>query len=777
MKRKLTSILLMSALLVGGASTFVSCKDYDGDQAAVSNANVKGLSDKLNEQITALEALKTDINGKLNGKADQSVVDALDLKVGNAIADLQNQINAIKSCECDLTDLLATQAFVNSIKDDLTALLAKDLVTSDQLKDWLTEDDITTLRTGMDALNTLFGPNLEDAVIRADLADYAKSADLSKYALATDLNSYLKTENFSGQLVSTLNTLLANSGLENITDVTELFAQIDKIAGMDESIQELASQCALLAGKYSLLNDKIDSLVTGVNVDMVKNPIFGTLNTPFGLKSYVLAGFVGDEIKNTPFYQENGVWQTINSEEKVAASANGGSVYLTVNPSTINAEGWNIGHLVGRDGTVAPGYGEFVLAADNTPVTTRATNNLGGYVATAVFDNPAAAKINVNKDELTDVAKNVLGALRREESLNITNAVGTIYKTFANAIDQLRGFNVKYGKDGKQSYTSSYDIAAVTIKPLSYNTLAGKGYEIKSIPQLQDILGIDFADYQFTWENLKHLDPMKKYITVDIPNTDDIKINGIPAPGVTIDDSKLEVIKKEDYLKDDNGNYVLDKDGNKIKTIVDVKVNILEGLVTVGEINLDNATVILGPDKQEKFEVVIEMDEFNDMIDEINSNVGGMLSNVNELVDKVQSGFDKINNNVITRLNKVIAKANKILENPNALLQPVMLYNDANGAGRLSESSIAPTRFNLNGKSEGAITLVATSYTGEMLAPAWKKHISVEGEGASVNVSGVIDGAQKVITFTAKPGKYTINYDAIDFYGKVRNKKYYVEVK
>ena len=767
----------MSALLVGGASTFVSCKDYDGDQAAVSNANVKGLSDKLNEQITALEALKTDINGKLNGKADQSVVEALGLKVDNAIAGLQNQIDAIKSCGCDLTELLATQAFVNSIKDDLTALLAKDLVTSDQLEDLLTEEDITTLRTGMDALNTLLGPNLENAVTRTDLADYAKSADLSNYALATDLDSYLKTENFSGQLVSSLNTLLENAGLENITNVYELFAQIDKIAGMDESIQELASQCALLAGKYSLLNDKIDSLVTGVNVDMVKNPIFGTLNTPFGLKSYVLAGFVGDEIKNTPFYQENGVWQTINSEEKVAASANGGSVYLTVNPSTINAEGWNIGRLVGRDGTVAPGYGELVLAADNTPVTTRATNNLGGYVATAVFDNPAAAKINVNKDELTDVAKNVFGALRREESLNITNAVGTIYKTFANAIDQYYGINVKYGKDGKQSYTSSYDIAAVTIKPLSYNTLAGKGYEIKSIPQLQDILGIDFADYQFTWENLKHLDPMKKYITVDIPNTDDIKINGIPAPGVTIDDSKLEVIKKEDYLKDDNGNYVLDKDGNKIKTIVDVKVNILEGLVTVGEINLDNATVILGPDKQEKFEVVIEMDEFNDMIDEINSNVGGMLSNVNELVDKVQSGFDKINNNVITRLNKVIAKANKILENPNALLQPVMLYNDANGAGRLSESSIAPTRFNLNGKSEGAITLVATSYTGEMLAPAWKKHISVEGEGASVNVSGVIDGAQKVITFTAKPGKYTINYDAIDFYGKVRNKKYYVEVK
>ena len=749
----------MSALLVGGASTFVSCKDYDGDQAAVTNANVKGLSDKLQEQIAALEALEADINAKLSGKADQSVVDALNLKVDNAIAGLQNQIDAIKSCEClsldQLKEIFATQAFVNDINDKLNGLLAKDLVTSDQLKDWLTEEDIKTLRSDMNALNTLFGENLKNAVTKADLADYAKSADLAKYALATDLNSYLKTENFSGQLVSTLNTLLGSSGLQNITNVYELFAQIDKTVAMNDSIQKLASQCALLAGQYSLLNDKIDSLVTGVNVDMVKNPIFGTLNTPFGLKSYVLSGFVGDEIKNTPFYQENGVWQTINSEEKVAASANGGSVYLTVNPSTINAEGWNIGRLVGRDGTVAPGYGELVLAADNTPVTTRATNNLGGYVATAVFDNPAAAKINVNKDELTDVAKNVLGALRREESLNITNAVGTIYKTFANAIDQYYGINVKYGKDGKQSYTSSYDIAAVTIKPLSYNTLDGKGYEIKSIPQLEDFLGISVDDIRnnFIWSPIEVDSDMDTEITITLPDPDSFEIEGtVPTPDASITTGDAHV--------DENGNVVWDQDPK----------------VTIGDIDI-SAIKVKYDTKEKTYYAVVTILELQRIVNQINDQVGGMMDDVNDLLDKVQGGFDKINNSVIARLNKVIAKANKILDNPNALLQPVMLYNDANGSGRLSESPIAPTRFNLNGKSEGAITLVATSYTGEMLAPAWKKHICVEGEGASVNVSGVIDGAQNVITFTAKPGKYTINYDAIDFYGKVRNKKYYVEVK
>ena len=725
MKRKLTSILLMSALLVGGASTFVSCKDYDGDQAAVTNANVKGLSEKLEEQIAALEAAKEE----LAKKADKVYVDDAINRIDGTIANLQSALDDVKAGVAkNAADIVTLNDEVVAVKADITAINTK-------LDDKADKADLDKLIAD---LKTVFGENFENALIKGHLAEYAAGEG---------------AEDFTGAMVASLNNAIAAAGTKQFSDVTELFAYLDKT--LPDTISALASKCALLAGQYSLLNDKIDSLVTGVNVDMVKNPIFGTLNTPFGLKSYVLAGFVGDEIKNTPFYQENGVWQTINSEEKVAASANGGSVYLTVNPSTINAEGWNIGRLVGRDGTVAPGYGELVLAADNTPVTTRATNNLGGYVATAVFDNPAAAKINVNKDELTDVAKNVLGALRREESLNITNAVGTIYKTFANAIDQYYGINVKYGKDGKQSYTSSYDIAAVTIKPLSYNTLDGKGYEIKSIPQLEDFLGISVDDIRnnFIWSPIEVDSDMDTEITITLPDPDSFKIEGtVPTPNASITTGDAHV--------DENGNVVWDQDPK----------------VTIGDIDI-SAIKVKYDTKEKTYHAVVTILELQRIVNQINDQVGGMMDDVNDLLDKVQGGFDKINNSVIARLNKVIAKANKILDNPNALLQPVMLYNDANGSGRLSESPIAPTRFNLNGKSEGAITLVATSYTGEMLAPAWKKHICVEGEGASVNVSGVIDGAQKIITLTAKPGKYTINYDAIDFYGKVRNKKYYVEVK
>ena len=40
MKRKLTSILLMSALLVGGASTFASCGNKTNQAAAVDSDSV-----------------------------------------------------------------------------------------------------------------------------------------------------------------------------------------------------------------------------------------------------------------------------------------------------------------------------------------------------------------------------------------------------------------------------------------------------------------------------------------------------------------------------------------------------------------------------------------------------------------------------------------------------------------------------------------------------------------------------------------------------------------
>ena len=61
MKRQLTSILLFSALLVGGASTFVSCTDHESDSAY--NTSIS-LADAIAKQKAELTKLNSDLEKK-----------------------------------------------------------------------------------------------------------------------------------------------------------------------------------------------------------------------------------------------------------------------------------------------------------------------------------------------------------------------------------------------------------------------------------------------------------------------------------------------------------------------------------------------------------------------------------------------------------------------------------------------------------------------------------------------------------------------------------------
>ena len=89
----------------------------------------------------------------------------------------------------------------------------------------------------------------------------------------------------------------------------------------------------------------------------------------------------------------------------------------------------------------------------------------------------------------------------------------------------------------------------------------------------------------------------------------------------------------------------------------------------------------------------------------------------------------------------------------------------------------------------GSTVLVATSWTGELLAPAYKKSVYVKGNPAEAKVT-LMDGktpakkfagsTQKVL-FTATPaakGKsYTIVYEAVDYSGVSAKKEYNITVE
>ena len=675
----------MSALLVGGASTFVSCKDYDGDQAAVTNANVKGLSDKLNEQIAALEAVK----GDLAKKADKTYVDDLIADIDDAIAVLTDSVKG------NTKKLIEVQAAIVDINGRLG-----------NLEDFEGQ------------VKSLFGENLENVLLKGSLADYAAGEGAS---------------DFLGAMVASLNNAIAAAGTKQFTNVEELFKYLDET--IPAELKNLSDSCAMLAGRDSLLNSRIDSLVQSVNVDMVSNPIYGTFNTPFGVKNYVLAGFVGGEVKKV-----NVGGKVISSNGKLASSLDGGNLYLTINPAEVDATGWNIGKLVGRDGSYAPGYGDLILAADDTPVTTittRASNGLGGYVATPELKDAAAAKINIDKDALKDVAKNVLGKLRRQEALDITQNVYTIYNQFAHAIDQYYAVKCQvkekdaFGEVKTRTIVSDYNIAAVTIKPLSYTTNIGKVGEkvnIPSIPAFEDLLGIQITDIQYSSITAGQITGMTFIATTGTNVIDDptdqtltIKVDGSP--------SELIVIKYTDK-------------------------KLVSGSTT--------------------YEYTISGD-VSTVVSQINTQLNSIIGSVNTTLGSVRGALDKAGkyyNKVAPKLNKVISKVNYVLDNANQLLQPIMLGVADGEAFRLSEVEAAPTVVKANG--ENAIVLAPTSYTLELLAPAYKKSIKVNGTELN---TAELDGNTKTVVASLKSGKNEIVYEAVDFYGEKVSKKYYIEVR
>lgn len=735
----------MSALLVGGASTFVSCKDYDEDQTAVNNAELAKLQTSVTENYqkldAAIKALETAVDGKLDGKQDKLAQDIIDdlAKLHQAIADATDA-EAWVNTNRDLQRLKTKVDALITLADNSGALadLATKKEVLEQLANW----------------KSTWGKDLEDIVVKADLADYVKAEDLPDWESLKAI--YEKKEDMNEDVEHIIDSITG----EHSKNYTSYAALVEAFEGVPERLQAVEKQLDQLLAWQKAVNVTLENTITGVNVDMVENPYFGTLNTPFGVKSTMLIGFVGHQHDNIDNFPGG------NIPGGVFTSEDGGSIYFTVNPSEVNMEGVKFA-LVSRDGTEAPAFALAGLTKDNTKVTTRAAVN--GYKAIAGIDPAKAeeAMVNVNKEDLKKVAKNVLGKLKGQESLDVTNAVKTIYSSFKNAIPEYYALQAEYnimekvGEDAegnaiydevKRHYTSDFNIAAVTVRPLGYKSFGGLSYHIKSIPQLQEILGIDLAEFNFTWEDLGHMDNITKSITVEIPDADKKPIiNGVPAPDVDVDDSKLEIVKDEDGTE---------------------HIVVGEGFVKVGEIDFSNATVTFSK-KKEVYEITVEMDQFNTMIDKINDQVGGMLGNVQDLLDKAQGGFDKVNNGVIARLNSVIAKVNKLTENPSILLQPVMFYNDVKGnVGRMSESELAPTRLNLNGQSEGSIILVPTSYTAEMLAPAYKKYVACEEDASAIKQDG------KFYTFTAKaPGFYTINYSALDYDGNVENKTYYIEVK
>lgn len=792
MKRQVTSILLFSALLVGGASTFVSCKDTESDALYDSNGKIaevladqakkiSDLSGQLAQETTDRKDADQVLTDFINGKAEEiketadkawaqaqenktkigeltTQISGLQTQLDNLLAlagrvdglegkvsELESKFESFKSCTCDFTalenkyDQLKNQqdldsARIDAIEQGQTTLeeeLGRINTTLDGKVDQTTFDDLKDQVERNQNTVDAYKEQVEN--LRNTFANYVEKSYLTEHY-------YTKVE-------------VDNAITEAITNAsTALEAQIS------------ALETKLTTQLNSLFNAMANE-VTGIVVNRFYSPILGSYKDMMGTEARFLGGYYG--------YADGYAFignEEINPDDLLLDDAkdNAGSIGVYINPANKDFSGLKF-KIVDSQGNVTP----FIATATKNDKVEHYGYTRAGEVSTT--PNYYLLKVSVDPNRLDElktwtsadveslkgVAQNILNKLKdRNNNLNLTEIANTLYKTFNNRLTEYHlalEQELTVGTNKSLNVTiADKDFAATVIKPLSYKFLSGGiKYDIKDIPTLES-KGLYIDTSSLKWKDLNHIADIQT-VKVDVPD----------ASTMTIDGNKVKIDASGELQWVDPNN----------KTSIDD----LKGVkVEVNGITFEAGAVSYSTKKQ-AVTATVDMTEFNKIIDQVNSQVGNMLGTVENLANKVNKFESAIDGNFINRVNNFIHKCNYYLDNANKFLQPTMFATDGNNWVKLPTIANGATYVKMtNGKAN--VLLLPTSYTLEYIAPAYKKYITVtDPSGATVtgeNIGKVISGNIHKAGFTAtKEGVYTITYDAVDYTGgQAETKTFFIKV-
>ena len=791
MKRQLTSILLFSALLVGGASTFVSCKDYDSDAAYEAQAQ----ANKTIAQLIAQQAKDVEIlNGKLNAIKTCSCTDEKTKKM------IEDQIASNTKIIAELKRQMTNNITNDEDVKNAIATLSKQTI----LGSYATLNEAIQNSTAyQDILLKLAGNNKELAdSVKTIWGDLYGDKETGKVGITKNVDQLLKDMTYTKALAQADSERIDTLSARLYTEIENATNKVKDMIPTDEDINSLIgsqladyytktqidSKIKGLQGQIDTLKNSVDDIlnkqVSGIIIQASESPITGYENTPFGVQVNFLGAYYGHADEGVTFAGQKLAGTLISD-----ADDNAGIIYVTVNPANVAPSAIHL-KLVDSQGNEAPYKLEWantdkILTAGVSRAVSTSKN--GFYAVKVSLDEESLNKAKVwtseDAQKLKSVAKNLLNKLRHPKSTNLQlgNIASTINSTFNNRLKlyAVEATWTQRGTDGKlveKKVTSAYKLAASPMSPLSFEFLKdGINVDLPTIPTLQS--KINFNNYKFNWTPIEHMGNVTTTVTLSgMPDLDNIEINGsIVIPEITT----TGTIKTKDgktELKGQlvNGEYVFDL--SQLNASATVKIADIQ-------VSKDNFTITVPQDKTKDVEVTIPMTEFNNIIDNINSQVGNMIGNVNGMVDKVNNFTDAIDGQLISRINTYINKFENLLTKSNSLLQPAMFYRTNSGSfGQLARVAEGASYLKLNG-SEASTVFVASSYTAELLAPAYMKEITVDG-GATLTAAGqsgskvVLKNGQYKVGFKAtKAGVYTITYNAVDYFGKpVSNKKFYVKV-
>ena len=668
MKRQLTSILLFSALLVGGASTFVSCTDHESDSAY--NTSVS-LADAIAKQ-----------------KSD--------------LADLNVWLGKLKDENPTLAE--AIDARIKANKKAIEDLMAENFVTYGKL----------------------------DAAIQE-----------------TEAYKGLKNE------IAAIEKLRVKDSTAFARMDSTLQAKIDTLGTQVNSIEEMQNKMK------TALDFLVNKNLSNIAINATENPVTGYWNAAFlGSQLNLISSFYGVAAEG------NEDWG-VKPNQVLGKNGNAGYIYVSLNPTELDPSLVQV-ELVNSQGEPAKGFKLGAIENTDKVLTygyTRATSKNGFYQIPVIASDPQNDDFALDKGSLKEAAKTVLGELKdhKGNDLDLSKIAAALYKNNLN--NKLTAYTVKatyYLYDAelgeyvkKTQVAPAYNLAAFAIKPVSFNFL-------KDNANLDKLSGWAVENFRLPSLSSK----LNKLI-----NALDVKVDYEGDKNVYVysfvSDWRMEATEED-------GNVVLrNKYDNSVEPIV-LKNSVIDKKVCVYE-------DAYNPMYNEYMYLIKTTDDsIIKVLEGVNESIADQLQPVKNVLSNAGSKWE----NVIAKVNPLLKKVSSKIGSANKMLQPTILYLDQNGnpntlstiGGRLG------TRF----VGTGATTLYATSWTAELLAPAYKKQIFVKEPGAEILVNGkatkegeTFDGSLNKVIFNATKGNttYTIVYKAVDYSGIEVEKTFYVNVK
>ena len=554
----------------------------------------------------------------------------------------------------------------------------------------------------------------------------------------------------------------------------DLKGKVDGVDGRLQAIEKLRLTDSIAAKKITdALNNRLDSVsgsldkalnslveqkLDGITVNATENPVTGYWNASFtGLNLKLASSFYGVAAEG------NEDWD-VKANQVLGKGGNAGYLYVSLNPTEIDPSLVKV-ELVNSQGEPAKGFelGEI----DNTDKvltfgTKAATVSANGfYQVPVIASDPQNDGVEFDKGALAAAAKNALNELRnpKENDLDLSMIASALYKN----IPVLTAYGVKaeyylYNPNTEtleltktvKHAVSDYDIAAFAVKPVSFNFLKDNA----TLDKLSDWAVENFRLPSLSSKLNKFADALDVKVTL---SADKQKVNVYTIVALTDVKVHYEEATNKAWFEKLDGTKI---EGSEIKNVSDVE-----------EINT-------GVRSQNVYKITTTDSTIADVVNELNSQISGKLQPIKDDINKVGDKWE----NVIAKVNPLLKKVASKIGSANKLLQPTILYVDQNGnpntlstiGGRLG------TRF----VGTGATTLYATSWTAELLAPAYKKSISVLEKGATVTLTNGKSAAEpfagsvnKVIFNATKAGTYTIVYKAVDYSGVEVEKTFNVVVE